>query len=438
MILDQTLTTETAYRHMWNKECDPFVHKTSSSLAIGSWQHCVLYMPTFLTIIAAFPNTNHLFPNMSFGSAIVPRRPAVLFILSCLTATFSCHAFVIVRPFVQQHRVAPFGIQSSVRSDFATNVAQSIHPQVAKVVPVGVRNITSQGTGFVVNYNDDEQYVYLLTAAHVASPGLGLTVCFPDATATAYYAATVVGRDIDSDVALIRFKTDNSTRTYQPLQLSLNETIPVGTLAFASGYPSGIVGGPAMTMGIVCGMAKGVSEWFGSSTATTTKANNDTSYTERNSTFVVTDAAMAGGMSGGPLVDVNGVVLGMNALIRPDMRALGNYAVSAGTCRAFINRLQEDEHISRSSLANNSSTTFRVMLYNDRMNKRTRVAQILKDVAALDEDSAEKVMMSAHTTGRGMVREFPGGEEGRTQAETFCNALRNEDVLVEVEQIKSY
>ena len=55
--------------------------------------------------------------------------------------------------------------------------------------------------------------------------------------------------------------------------------------------------------------------------------------------FVVTDAAMSGGMSGGPLVNASGFVLGVNALIRPDLRALGNYAVSTQEVLAFLTRL---------------------------------------------------------------------------------------------------
>jgi hypothetical protein len=39
--------------------------------------------------------------------------------------------------------------------------------------------------------------------------------------------------------------------------------------------------------------------------------------------------------------------------------------------------------------------------------------------------------MEAHSTGRGVVREFAG----RVQAEELCKALRMEDILVEVDQI---
>jgi S1-C subfamily serine protease len=332
---------------------------------------------------------------------------------------------------------------------FAQNVAQSVHPSVALVTPMGVRNMTSQGSGFVVDWKDDSperRSVYLLTAAHVAAPGLQLTVLFPSQGATPH-SASVVGRNVQSDLALIRIDTEATDLEFgKPLKLSTQEKVDVGTLSFANGYPAGITGGPAMTMGIICGMASG---FPGFGFAPQQRSNDDdqknTNETfaraHANTTFVVTDAAMAGGMSGGPLVDADGVVLGMNALIRTDMRALGNYAVSASTCRDFLSRLAEEREKSRlvqNSVADETSRTrstfgFRVMLYNDPMNKRERVARILKEVANINETDANSVMMSAHTTGRGVVREFLSGD--RVEADSFCDALRQQDVLVEVEEI---
>jgi S1-C subfamily serine protease len=115
----------------------------------------------------------------------------------------------------------------------------------------------------------------------------------------------------------------------------------IGTRAYAVGYPSGGMVGPAMTSGIVCGNALGL---VTSSSVDLFEAKNetDTDGSGRNTKtkYVVTDAAMAGGMSGGPLIDADaGVVLGLNALINMELRALGNYAVSAAECTDFLDRL---------------------------------------------------------------------------------------------------
>lgn len=63
------------------------------------------------------------------------------------------------------------------------------------------------------------------------------------------------------------------------------------------------------------------------------------------------------------------------------------------------------------------------------MNKRQRVASVLETVASLDSETADQVMMAAHTTGRGLVGAFPEKE----QATSLCRALRDEDLLVEME-----
>ena len=77
-------------------------------------------------------------------------------------------------------------------------------------------------------------------------------------------------------------------------------------------------------------------------------------------------------------------------------------------------------------------TTYRVMLYNDRFNKRARVQDLLQNVAKLNETESNRIMMEAHTGGRGVVREFLGDD---VEAKELCGALRKEDLLVEVERM---
>jgi ATP-dependent Clp protease adapter protein ClpS len=194
-----------------------------------------------------------------------------------------------------------------------------------------------------------------------------------------------------------------------------------------------------MTSGIVCAAARGV---------VTDDSSNQHQNQNQQTLYVVTNAAMAGGMSGGPLVDANGTVLGVNALINMELRALGNYAVDATECRAFLSDLAErlavrdenkhnNNNIATTSLeedTDNASDVVCVLLYNDRFNKRERVSKILKEIAKLNDEEADKVMMEAHTKGRSVIREFPGGEE--ENARSLWNILRQEDILVEVEQMK--
>jgi S1-C subfamily serine protease len=324
-------------------------------------------------------------------------------------------------------------------------VAQKVHPSVALVSPMGVRNMTSQGSGFVVQFGgpsaaaDQEHCLYVLTAAHVASPGKRIQVFFPCSGSNnndeSYYEASIVGRDRNADLALLRlnlktFNGDLLLPRPSPLSFSnsTDKIAEIGQVAFANGYPARL-DGIAMTCGIVCATAKGLGGIRSSSDSRRSSSSlNTTNTTSSSCCYVVTDAAMAGGMSGGPLVDVNGEVIGVNSLIRPDLGALGNYAVAALECTKFISSLQ----LKQEEQNDEQEKEYQVIIFNDPMNTRSRVAQVLMDIAKLDTKEAESSMLTAHRSGWGVVRVF----SGRTDAEKLCEAIQKEDILAEVQPVK--
>lgn len=338
--------------------------------------------------------------------------------------------------------------------EVGVNAARLVHPYMALVIPRGVRNTTSRGSAFILdtseingavsgeastNLDVDENCLYLLTAAHVAAPGMDIDLRFAKSQMDdETVRGTVLGRNQTLDLALLRIDIssifDNPTDATNNLQcggLTLATCLPhTGTRTFAHGFPASRLRGPAMTSGIVCGVADGLGVPQDQETEDSSN-NNKTDDT----TYIVTDAAMSPGMSGGPLTDRHGRVLGINALIRPDLRALGNYAVSSEEIRYF---LQHD--CTNTQMATNQQNKggvsernirYRVLLFNDRMNKRERVSQVLCQVAKLNEDDANNAMMEAHKTGTGMVKEF----EGRADADSLCQELKQEDLLVEVDAI---
>lgn len=392
-----------------------------------------------------------------------------------------------LRPGLKPQRPSPtLSLSASLAGVFDRNFAKSVADQVvssvAMVTPRGVRNITSRGTAFVVAFGaGDAECVYLLTAAHVASPGQTIEVSFVGATGApqrgkgrpATIAAEVVGRAGDADVALIKVKRGDveacpaaAHAAARPLALRL-EAPSLGELAFSCGFAGGLRG-PAMTLGIVSGVSDAFAETRrrrgdanstdatnGSSTDSAAAASNGSSTESKGAEvpeaseeleeaeeegdnfrpfrYVVTDAGMAGGMSGGPLVDTEGAVLGINCLVRPELRSLGNYAVSAGVCQELLDRLAVGTDKAKSELQ-----SIRVMLFNDPFNTRARVSKALAEVAMLTEAEAEVAMMSAHTKGRGVVKVFDKKEEfegSAVAAELLCQALRAADLLVEVEEL---
>lgn len=140
-----------------------------------------------------------------------------------------------------------------------------------------------------------------------------------------------------------------------------------------------------------------------------------------------------------------GNVVGVNTLVRPELRGLGNYAIASSCVATVLDAialgLAEDGDACR-------CIGYRIVLFNDRFNKRQRVESILMQEAGLSMDEAQAAMMRAHTTGRGIVRTFEvtraassgGGNDGDARsaaeaAEAMRALLASADLLVEVERV---
>ena len=140
------------------------------------------------------------------------------------------------------------------------------------------------GSGFVW---DTEGHI--VTNYHVVEDAAMVTVFFADDTEV---EAEVVGRDPDSDLAII--KVDLPAEKLHPLPLGSSEELRVGQFAIAIGNPFGQ--DFTMTSGIISGLGRTISG--GTSPYTIPKV-------------VQTDAPINPGNSGGPLVDREGRVVGI-------------------------------------------------------------------------------------------------------------------------------
>eukprot|EP00984_Skeletonema_dohrnii_P030981 scaffold22928_cov157-Skeletonema_dohrnii-CCMP3373.AAC.3 len=390
---------------------------------------------------------------------------------------------------------------SSSSTPSTVQTARGVRPSVVLVTSTGVRNENSQGSGFVVEFDDADDNTdieevdrcFILTSAHVAPPGWKVSVTFPSDPAK-QYPATVVGRKLNSDLALLAVECsidDNDEDPFPPPLVMSSEDIltdtkssskasnEIGSPLYAFGYPMGLEG-PTMTSGILSATTKGIN-YMDAPTGEEPSEISKSRPFEKTS-FVITDAAMAGGMSGGPLVNGAGVVLGVNALVRPDLRALGNYAVSSIECESFLEKLEEQreneaERASRKedtrrerrkkrkearskSVEDTSSSSsppvdeddgvpvegvagYRVMLYGYSSSK-AEATTALRRAAGLDELRAENAMRSAYSFGAGVVDEFYVSEVGdrkraeraaKKKAEELLEKLKEEGMMVEVEPL---
>lgn len=146
------------------------------------------------------------------------------------------------------------------------------------------------GSGIIVRRIENE--VYVLTNDHVVGNAGEITVTLYDGRE---YRAELVGDDENRDLALVRFHTSENVPV---ATLGDSRNVQVGDLVFAVGNPLGFAS--TITSGIVSAVERNGPV-----------GGNGPLLTN----YIQTDAAINRGNSGGPLVNLNGEVVGINTWI---------------------------------------------------------------------------------------------------------------------------
>ena len=151
----------------------------------------------------------------------------------------------------------------------------------------------SLGSGFV--YDKDG---YIVTNFHVIENQADLEVAFASGNK---YRGSIVSMDQDSDLAVV--KVDVPDDELYPLSLGSTSQTKVGQMVVAIGNPFGLE--RTMTIGIVSGKGRTIrSQRTGAAGSVFTSGD-----------IIQTDAAVNPGNSGGPLLNLNGEVIGVNEFI---------------------------------------------------------------------------------------------------------------------------
>lgn len=156
---------------------------------------------------------------------------------------------------------------------------------------LGYERSSASGSGMIISTDGA-----VLTNYHVVDGATGIQVTVVSTGRT--YDATVVGSEEDGDVALLQL-ADASGLT--PVTLGSAATLDVGDPLVSVGNAGGDGGTPTVARGTVRGLDRSI-----------TATNADGTDPSRLTGLIVTDARMQPGMSGGPLFDGSGAVVGMN------------------------------------------------------------------------------------------------------------------------------
>jgi putative serine protease PepD len=173
----------------------------------------------------------------------------------------------------------------------------------------------AEGSGFVIDSDG-----HIVTNDHVVDGATTITVTFADkSTAT----AKLTGADPSSDIAVIQVDATDAKLKLTPLTFADSSTVQVGESVLAIGSPYGLQG--TLTTGIVSALDRPI------------QAPNN--YTISGA--IQTDAAINSGNSGGPLLNADGKVVGINAQIESSSGSNAGigFAIPANTARSVAQTL---------------------------------------------------------------------------------------------------
>lgn len=155
---------------------------------------------------------------------------------------------------------------------------------------------TSESEGSGVIYKKNSNTAYVVTNNHVISGADSFYVMLYSGKRV---KATVVGKDSVSDLAVLKIDAKNVEQT---ATFGNSDNIQVGETALAIGSPMGSEYATSLTQGIISAKKR------------TLDITNSSGVTTGSTTVIQTDAAINSGNSGGPLVNLDGQVIGINSM----------------------------------------------------------------------------------------------------------------------------
>lgn len=173
---------------------------------------------------------------------------------------------------------------------------------------VSIRTPDAQGSGWV--YSSDG---IIVTNNHVVGSETRVEIDFASGFKT---FGEVIGTDAPSDLAVIRVA--GAEGELHPLPLGDSETLQVGQIVIAIGNPFGLSG--TMTTGIISAL--------GRSLPTSTQVPGGGYFA--NADLIQTDTALNPGNSGGPLLNLDGQVMGMNSAIETNNYTTNGEPINSG------------------------------------------------------------------------------------------------------------
>lgn len=206
-------------------------------------------------------------------------------------------------------------VKSASRAVVHIKVSKKVqHPQTKKIMEQ-----PGSGSGFVISTDG-----YIVTNNHVIEDALSIKAGFADGVEL---NAELTGADPSSDIAVIKVYDGD----LKPLQFANSNLLEPGQIAVAIGNPMGLQ--HTVTAGVVSALGR------------TLRANNGRLIDD----VIQTDAALNPGNSGGPLVNSEGKVIGVNTAVISAAQGLC-FAVSSNMAAYVAGQLIMNGKVKRAQL----------------------------------------------------------------------------------------
>lgn len=236
------------------------------------------------------------------------------------------------------------------------------------------------GSGFIIDTSGD-----IVTNRHVVQGATKVTVTMNDGKE---YSAHVVGKDAQTDVAVVRL--DKPPANLVVARLGDSDKLDVGEWVVAVGSPLGLE--QTVTAGIVSGKGR--------------PGRHVQMSGKRVRGYIQTDAKINPGNSGGPLVNLEGEVVGVNTLIQ----------VGAGGAYGFAIPVNEVRRVAQ-------------LLIKEGRVRYPYLGLLLTDVKDLDAEQKAKLGKSVPSQGAFVAELTPGGPASKA-------GIRPGDVITDINNQK--
>jgi S1-C subfamily serine protease len=168
--------------------------------------------------------------------------------------------------------------------------------------------LTGTGSGFLFSSDG-----FLFTNSHVVHNAEIIKIKLHDGSST---LASLIGEDPDTDLAILKI----SGSEFTPVKLGDAEILKIGQLVIAIGNPLGFQ--HTVTVGVVSALGRTLEGQTG----------------RMMDSMIQTDAALNPGNSGGPLINTDGEVVGVNTAAIRGAQGLC-FAISISTAKEVANQL---------------------------------------------------------------------------------------------------